>query len=138
MKPSAIFASNTSSFEIGFMSEPSGRPDRMVCASPAFTLYRPCAGGGCVFVCVCVCLCACVCVCVRVFVRVCYWRGGSTRLRDVDWAVGPLHPFPCVCTWQVGMHFFNPVQLMKLVEVIKTPTTSDATFARSLAFGKVP
>ena len=30
VKPSGIFASNTSSFEIGFMAEPSGRPDKMV------------------------------------------------------------------------------------------------------------
>ncbi len=29
-KPSTIFASNTSSFEIGFMSNASGRPDKMV------------------------------------------------------------------------------------------------------------
>jgi hypothetical protein len=30
VKPSGIFASNTSSFEIGFMTEASGRPDKMV------------------------------------------------------------------------------------------------------------
>lgn len=29
----------------------------------------------------------------------------------------------------VGMHFFNPPALMKLVEVVRTPLTSDATFA---------
>ena len=35
------------------------------------------------------------------------------------------------------MHFFNPVQLMKLVEVIKTSTTSDESFNKALEFGKV-
>jgi 3-hydroxybutyryl-CoA dehydrogenase len=42
----------------------------------------------------------------------------------------------------VGLHFFNPVPLMRLVEVVQTITTSDATFDRSLAFvrqiGKQP
>lgn len=64
-KPATIFASNTSSFEIGFMSDASGRPGKMV-----------------------------------------------------------------------GMHFFNPVQLMKLVEVVKTAGTSEDTFSRTLAFGR--
>jgi len=36
----------------------------------------------------------------------------------------------------VGLHFFNPVQLMKLVEVVKTPATSDAVFAEAKAFGE--
>jgi 3-hydroxybutyryl-CoA dehydrogenase len=36
----------------------------------------------------------------------------------------------------VGLHFFNPVPLMKLVEVVRTVTTSAATFERALAFGK--
>lgn len=64
-KPSTILASNTSSFEIGFMSEPSGRKDRLV-----------------------------------------------------------------------GMHFFNPVQLMKLVEVVRTPHTSQSSFDIAYRFGK--
>ena len=42
----------------------------------------------------------------------------------------------------VGMHFFNPVPLMKLVEVVRTVTTSAATFERARAFaaslGKEP
>jgi 3-hydroxybutyryl-CoA dehydrogenase len=36
----------------------------------------------------------------------------------------------------VGMHFFNPVPLMKLVEVIRALTTSDATHANALAFAR--
>jgi 3-hydroxybutyryl-CoA dehydrogenase len=35
----------------------------------------------------------------------------------------------------VGLHFFNPVPLMKLVEVVRTVTTSDETFQRASAFG---
>jgi 3-hydroxybutyryl-CoA dehydrogenase len=42
----------------------------------------------------------------------------------------------------VGLHFFNPVPLMRLVEVVRTITTSDETFGRALAFvrhiGKQP
>lgn len=42
----------------------------------------------------------------------------------------------------VGLHFFNPVPLMGLVEVVRTVTTSDETFTRAYAFaaslGKEP
>ncbi|MBS1769934.1 MAG: 3-hydroxybutyryl-CoA dehydrogenase [Acidobacteria bacterium] len=42
----------------------------------------------------------------------------------------------------IGMHFFNPVPLMKLVEVIRGIATSDATYAAvkaiSESLGKVP
>jgi len=35
-----------------------------------------------------------------------------------------------------GLHFFNPVPLMKLVEVIRALTTSDATYETVFAFAK--
>jgi 3-hydroxybutyryl-CoA dehydrogenase len=42
----------------------------------------------------------------------------------------------------VGLHFFNPVPLMPLVEVVRTGTTSQETFGRAYAFaaalGKEP
>jgi len=36
----------------------------------------------------------------------------------------------------VGMHFFNPVPVMGLVEVIRSPVTTDATYERACAFGQ--
>ena len=36
----------------------------------------------------------------------------------------------------VGLHFFNPVPLMKLVEVVRTVTTSSDSFDRAMAFAK--
>jgi len=35
-----------------------------------------------------------------------------------------------------GLHFFNPVPVMKLVEVVKTVATSDGAFETAKAFGK--
>ena len=36
----------------------------------------------------------------------------------------------------VGLHFFNPVQLMKLVEVVRTDKTDESVFAAARAFGE--
>lgn len=35
-----------------------------------------------------------------------------------------------------GLHFFNPVPVMKLVEVIRAPQTSDATYETLLRFAE--
>ena len=36
----------------------------------------------------------------------------------------------------VGLHFFNPVQLMRLVEVVRTDNTDDDAYEAAKAFGK--
>ena len=36
----------------------------------------------------------------------------------------------------VGLHFFNPVPVMKLVEVVRTILTSDSTFERAFEFAR--
>jgi 3-hydroxybutyryl-CoA dehydrogenase len=36
----------------------------------------------------------------------------------------------------LGLHFFNPVQMMKLLEVIRSVTTSDEAFAAGMEFGQ--
>ena len=36
----------------------------------------------------------------------------------------------------VGLHFFNPVPAMRLVEVVRAPDTSDATVARGIDFAR--
>jgi len=36
----------------------------------------------------------------------------------------------------VGLHYFNPAQVMKLVEVVRCVTTSDAAFDTALAFAR--
>ena len=37
----------------------------------------------------------------------------------------------------VGLHFFNPVPLMRLLEIVRGQDTSDATLERAVAFGQL-
>jgi 3-hydroxybutyryl-CoA dehydrogenase len=61
----------------------------------------------------------------------------TSSLSITEMAVGTARPRRFV-----GMHFFNPVPVMKLVEVIRTIATDDAVFDEAHAFalrlGKVP
>ena len=36
----------------------------------------------------------------------------------------------------IGLHFFNPMQLMRLVKAVRTDATSDEAFAKAKAFGE--
>jgi 3-hydroxyacyl-CoA dehydrogenase len=53
----------------------------------------------------------------------------SLRLIDISKPLKRLDNFG-------GLHFFNPVPIMKLLEVIRMPETSDATFHTLLEYGK--
>jgi len=59
----------------------------------------------------------------------------SLQITDIAKATKRLDKF-------AGLHFFNPVPVMKLVEIIRTPQTSDGTFQMLASFaqqlGKVP
>ena len=59
------------------------------------------------------------------------FASNTSSLTVVDQAMSTKRPDKFV-----GLHFFNPVPLMKLVEVVRTVTTSDETFQRAFAFGK--
>ncbi|GFO18586.1 hydroxyacyl-coenzyme a dehydrogenase, mitochondrial-like [Plakobranchus ocellatus] len=53
----------------------------------------------------------------------------SIPIKDIAAATSRLDRFG-------GLHFFNPVPVMKLVEVIRIPETSDETYSALEAFGK--
>lgn len=53
----------------------------------------------------------------------------SLTVADLMTATGRVDKF-------IGLHFFNPVPVMKLVEIVKTITTSDETVARAMEFAR--
>lgn len=53
----------------------------------------------------------------------------SLRIRDIATSTKRLDRFG-------GLHFFNPVPVMKLVEVIRIPETTEATYESLMAFGR--
>nr|XP_002126942.1 hydroxyacyl-coenzyme A dehydrogenase, mitochondrial-like [Ciona intestinalis] len=53
----------------------------------------------------------------------------SLQIRDIAVATNRQDKFG-------GVHFFNPVPMMKLVEIVKAPETSDDTFEKLLGWGK--
>jgi len=53
----------------------------------------------------------------------------SIQIKDICTAVNRTDRF-------AGLHFFNPVPVMKLLEVVRGPTTSDETFNALLDYGK--
>lgn len=53
----------------------------------------------------------------------------SLPIKDIAKSTGRLDRFG-------GLHFFNPVPMMKLLEVVRIDETSDATFQELLSFGK--
>jgi len=57
------------------------------------------------------------------------FASNTSSLRIADMAVARPDRF-------VGVHFFNPVQLMKLVEVIRTDETDPAVFDKAVAWVK--
>ena len=61
----------------------------------------------------------------------CVLATNTSSLSVTEMAAGLAHPDRLV-----GFHFFNPVAMMPLVEVVRTGSTSDAAVATALAVGK--
>src|SRR3954447_25327211 len=60
-----------------------------------------------------------------------FFATNTSSLPVIDQAAATSRP-----TQFLGLHFFNPVQVMKLLEVIRGVTTSDEALATGLEFGK--
>jgi 3-hydroxyacyl-CoA dehydrogenase/enoyl-CoA hydratase/3-hydroxybutyryl-CoA epimerase len=69
-------------------------------------------------------------------------QGGFFATNTASMPIGSLALASAHADKFVGIHFFNPVEKMKLVEIIRGPHTSDDTVARAfdyaLAIGKLP
>ncbi|WAC17850.1 3-hydroxyacyl-CoA dehydrogenase NAD-binding domain-containing protein [Luteolibacter sp. SL250] len=72
-------------------------------------------------------------------------RVSAETLLATNTSALPIHELAEVITNPgrlLGLHFFNPVHRMQLVEVVRTPSTSDETLATGVAFvrsiGKLP
>jgi 3-hydroxyacyl-CoA dehydrogenase/enoyl-CoA hydratase/carnithine racemase len=61
----------------------------------------------------------------------CVLATNTSSLSVTEMAAGLAHP-----SRLVGFHFFNPVAVMPLVEVVRAAATDDATLATALAVGK--
>lgn len=61
----------------------------------------------------------------------CVFASNTSSLRITDMAEASRRPDKFV-----GLHFFNPVQIMRLVEVIRTEHTNDLMYESVKAFGK--
>jgi 3-hydroxybutyryl-CoA dehydrogenase len=59
------------------------------------------------------------------------FASNTSSLKVVDMAKATKRPDKFI-----GLHFFNPVPIMKLVEVVRTPETSDEAFNAGLEFTK--
>jgi 3-hydroxybutyryl-CoA dehydrogenase len=59
-----------------------------------------------------------------------FFATNTSSLSVIDQAAGTSRPEQFV-----GLHFFNPVQVMKLLEVIRGVTTSDEAFSVGMEFG---
>jgi 3-hydroxybutyryl-CoA dehydrogenase len=59
------------------------------------------------------------------------FASNTSSLSITEMAAGTKRP-----GWLVGLHFFNPVPLMKLVEVVRSPLTDAEAFEAALAFAK--
>jgi 3-hydroxybutyryl-CoA dehydrogenase len=59
------------------------------------------------------------------------FASNTSSLTIVDMAAGTERP-----DRMVGLHFFNPVPVMRLVEVVRTISTSEETFDTAMAFAR--
>lgn len=132
LKPSAIIATNTSGLPVKAMADLCGRHQTTV-RSAQRGWRAVVADAAAVTTVAAVLTAACACACLHSAASLARLLA-STRLTSVPALVlrlavspapCPLFAHACACV-QIGLHYFNPVQLMKLVEVVKLDTTPQA------------